>query len=48
MSIKRGPKVTLVPAGRSTGVIKDFKDLINSKELLQALLNRELAGKYGI
>ena len=46
MSIKRGPKVTLVPAGRSTGVIKDFKDLINSKELLQALLNRELAGKY--
>jgi ABC-2 type transport system permease protein len=46
MSIQRGPKVTLVPAGRSTGVIKDFKDLINSKELLQALLNRELAGKY--
>ena len=46
MSIKRGPKVILVPAGRSTGVIKDFKDLINSKELLQALLNRELAGKY--
>jgi ABC-2 type transport system permease protein len=27
-------------------VLKDFKDLINSKELLQALLNRELAGKY--
>jgi len=46
MSIQRGPKVTLVPAGRSTGVLKDFKDLINSKELLQALLNRELAGKY--
>ena len=46
MSIQRGPKVTLVPAGRSTGVIKDFKDLINSKELLMALLNRELAGKY--
>jgi ABC-2 type transport system permease protein len=46
MSIQRGPKVTLVPAGRSTGVLKDFKDLMNSKELLQALLNRELAGKY--
>ena len=46
MSIQRGPRVTLVPAGRSTGVIKDFKDLINSKELLMALLNRELAGKY--
>lgn len=46
MSIQRGPKVTLVPAGRSTGVLKDFKDLINSQELLQALLNRELAGKY--
>jgi ABC-2 type transport system permease protein len=46
MSIQRGPKVTLVPAGRSTGVLKDYKDLINSKELLQALLNRELAGKY--
>jgi len=46
MTVQRGPKVTLVPAGRSTGVLKDFKDLLKSKELLLALLNRELAGKY--
>ena len=46
MRVQRGPKVTLVPAGRSTGVLKDFKDLMKSKELLLALLDRELAGKY--
>ncbi len=44
--IKRGPSVTLVPAGRSSGVVKDIKDLLNSRELLAALLGRELAGKY--
>ena len=44
--IKRGPSVTLVPAGRSSGVIKDIKDLLSARELLSALLGRELAGKY--
>jgi len=44
--LKRGPSVTLVPAGRSSGVVKDIKDLLNSRELLAALLGRELAGKY--
>ena len=44
--IKRGPSVTLVPAGRSSGVLKDIKDLLGSRELLTALLSRELAGKY--
>ena len=43
---KVGPKITLVPAGRSSGVIKDIKDLLGSRELLTALLSRELAGKY--
>ena len=43
---KRGPSVTLVPAGRSSGVLKDIKDLLGSRELLTALLSRELAGKY--
>jgi ABC-2 type transport system permease protein len=43
---KVGPKVTLVPAGRSSGVMKDIKDLLGSRELLTALLSRELAGKY--
>jgi hypothetical protein len=43
---KRGPTVTLVPAGRSSGVLKDFKDLLQAKELLSALVGRELAGKY--
>ncbi len=43
---KRGPKVTLVAAGRSTGVFKDAKDLLGSGELLSALIGRELAGKY--
>ena len=43
---KRGPSVTLVPAGRSSGVLKDIKDLLGSRELLIALLSRELAGKY--
>ena len=43
---KRGPSVTLVPAGRSSGVFKDVKDLLGTRELLLALLGRELAGKY--
>ena len=43
---KRGPSVTMVPAGRSSGVLKDVKDLLGSRELLGALLGRELAGKY--
>jgi ABC-2 type transport system permease protein len=43
---KRGPSVTLVPAGRSSGVLKDIKDLLGTRELLSALLGRELAGKY--
>ena len=42
----RGPSVTLVPAGRSSGVFKDVKDLLGTRELLGALLGRELAGKY--
>ena len=44
--IKRGPTVTLVPAGRSSGVFKDIPDLLGTRELLVALLGRELAGKY--
>ena len=44
--IKRGPTVTLVPAGRSSGVFKDIKDLLGTRELLGALLGRELAGRY--
>lgn len=44
--VKRGPSVTLVPAGRSSGVFKDVKDLLGARELLSALLNRELAGRY--
>ena len=43
---KRGPNLILVPAGRSSGVLKDIKDLIGTRELLAALLGRELAGKY--
>jgi ABC-2 type transport system permease protein len=43
---KRGPSVTLVPAGRSSGVFKDIKDLLGTRELLGALLGRELAGRY--
>jgi len=43
---QRGPSVTLVPAGRSSGVLKDFKDLLQGKELLSGLVGRELAGKY--
>jgi ABC-2 type transport system permease protein len=42
----RGPKITLAPAGRSASVFKDVKDLLKARELLFALLNRELAGKY--
>ena len=44
--VKRGLSVTLVPAGRSSGVFKDVKDLLGARELLMALLNRELAGRY--
>jgi ABC-2 type transport system permease protein len=44
--VEQGPTVTLLPAGRSTNFFKDFKDLLKSRELLSALLNRELAGKY--
>lgn len=43
---QRGPKITLAPAGRSASVFKDIKDLLKARELLFALLNRELAGKY--
>jgi len=43
---QRGPTVTLVPDGRSSGVFKDIKDLLGTRELLSALLGRELAGKY--
>ena len=43
---ERGPSVTLVPAGRSSGVFRDVKDLLGTRELLTALLGRELAGKY--
>ena len=41
-----GPSVTLVPAGRTSGVFKDVRDLLGTRELLSALLGRELAGKY--
>ena len=43
---QRGPTVTLVPAGRISGVFKDIKDLLGTRELLSALLGRELAGQY--
>jgi ABC-2 type transport system permease protein len=43
---QRGPTVTLVPAGRTSGVFKDIKDLLGTRELLGALLGRELAGQY--
>jgi ABC-2 type transport system permease protein len=43
---QRGPTVTLVPAGRTSGVFKDIKDLLGTRELLVALLGRELAGQY--
>jgi ABC-2 type transport system permease protein len=43
---QRGPTVTLVPAGRTSGVFKDIKDLFGTRELLTALLGRELAGQY--
>jgi ABC-2 type transport system permease protein len=43
---QRGPTVTLVPAGRTSGVFKDIKDLLGTRELLGALLDRELAGQY--
>jgi ABC-2 type transport system permease protein len=45
-TIQRGPTVTLVPAGRTSGVFKDIKDLLGTRELLTALLGRELAGQY--
>jgi ABC-2 type transport system permease protein len=44
--VQPGPKVTLVPVGRTTGVFKDVRDLLGARELLIALLNRELAGRY--
>ena len=37
---QRGPTVTLVPAGRTSGVLKDIKDLLGTRELLGALLGR--------
>ena len=43
---QRGPTVTLVPAGRTSGIFKDIKDLLGTRELLTALLGRELAGQY--
>jgi len=43
---QRGPTVTLVPAGRTSGIFKDIKDLLSTRELLSALLGRELAGQY--
>ena len=43
---QRGPTVTLVPAGRTSGVFKDIKDLLGTRELISALLGRELAGQY--
>jgi ABC-2 type transport system permease protein len=43
---QRGPTVTLVPAGRTSGIFKDIKDLLGTRELLSALLGRELAGQY--
>lgn len=42
----RSPKITLAPAGRSASVFKDVRDLLKARELLFALLSRELAGKY--
>lgn len=42
----KGQKITLASAGRSASVFKDIQDLIKSRELLFALLSRELAGKY--
>ena len=44
--VKRGPTVTLAPFGRSASFFKDMRDLANSRELLLALLRRELAGRY--
>lgn len=41
-----GPSVTLVPVGRSTSIFKDFLDIFRARDLLFALLNREIAGKY--
>lgn len=41
-----GPKVTLAPRGRSGNFFKDMNDLAKSRELLMALLRRELAGRY--
>jgi ABC-2 type transport system permease protein len=43
---QRGPTVTLVSSGRSSGFFKDVKDLLGTRELLFALLGRELAGQY--
>ena len=43
---ERGPKVTLVPIGRTTGIFKDVKDMFSAHELLLALLKRETTGRY--
>lgn len=45
-SFEAGPKVTLVPVGRSTGIFKDVKDMFSARELLLALLKRETTGRY--
>ena len=45
-SFEPGPKVTLVPVGRSTGIFKDVKDMFGARELLLALLKRETTGRY--
>lgn len=45
-NIKPGPKITLVPFGRNSGIFNDVKDMFKSRELLFALLGRELAGRY--
>jgi ABC-2 type transport system permease protein len=44
--IAKGPKIVLAPLGRSASFFKDMKDLIKARELLVALLRRELAGRY--
>jgi len=44
--INSGPKITLVPRGRTSGLFNDIQDLVKSTEILKALLKRELAGRY--
>ncbi|MFY9325201.1 MAG: ABC transporter permease, partial [Candidatus Nanopelagicales bacterium] len=45
-SFEPGPKVTLVPVGRTSGIFKDVQDMFNAHELLIALLKRETTGRY--